>query len=168
MATKVSYGWIRKGTDKLISAAASRTRLNLLGYLNLETMSADVHSYETLNSAAACCFLEELRKAYPNAPMIHAILDQASYNKCQETLDRAKELGIKLHFLPPYSPNLNAIERLWKVMNEYVRDNHFFQSAKEFRDAILSFFEDTWPEIADSMIDRINDNFQTLKPASSF
>jgi len=39
----------------------------------------------------------------------------------------ATELNIKLHFLPPYSPNLNPIERLWKVMNEKVRNNRFFK-----------------------------------------
>jgi transposase len=35
-------------------------------------------------------------------------------------------LNIKLHFLPPYSPNLNPIKRLWKVMNEKVRNNRLF------------------------------------------
>ena len=49
--------------------------------------------------------------------------------------------GITLHYLPPYSPNLNPIERLWKVMNEYVRNNRFFKSAKEFKKEILTFFE---------------------------
>ena len=68
-----------------------------------------------------------------------------------------------LHYLPPYSPNLNAIERLWKVMNERVRNNRFFKDAKEFRKAIMDFFAKTWPQIAWSMVDRINDNFQRLK-----
>jgi transposase len=36
-------------------------------------------------------------------------------------VEKAKELNIKLHYLPPYSPNLNPIERLWKVMNEHAR-----------------------------------------------
>ena len=57
------------------------------------------------------------------------------------------------------SPNLNPIERLWKVMNENVRNNQFFESAKVFIKSILNFFEITWPKIASSMTSCINDNF---------
>lgn len=47
-------------------------------------------------------------------------------------------------------------------MNEKVRNGRFFESAKEFRQAILGFFDVIWPKIAMSMTDRINDNFQRL------
>ena len=43
----------------------------------------------------------------------------------------------------------------------------FFESAKEFRREIMGFFEVTWPKIAPSMVDRINDNFETLKSVPS-
>jgi transposase len=69
-------------------------------------------------------------------------------------------LNIELKYLPPYSPNLNPIERLWKVTNEYARNNRFFASAKESRNAIAEFFDTTWPRIKKSMIDRINDSFR--------
>jgi hypothetical protein len=72
---------------------------------------------------------------------------------------RIAERGNGIKYLPPYSPNLNPIERLWKVMNEYARNNRFFTSAKEFRNAIAEFFDTTWPRIKKSMIDRINDSF---------
>ncbi len=79
--------------------------------------------------------------------------------------EKAKELNIQLHILPPYSPNLNPTERLWKVMNEQVRNNEYFHSAKEFREKIDGFFKKTLPEIANSLDSRINDNFQILVPA---
>ncbi len=75
----------------------------------------------------------------------------------------AEKLNIKLHFLPAYSPNLNPIERLWKVMNEHSRNNRFFKTAKEFKDAIKLFFEQTLPGIGASLDSRINDNFQILE-----
>ncbi|EFN8037403.1 IS630 family transposase, partial [Escherichia coli] len=75
--------------------------------------------------------------------------------------------NIELHYLPPYSPNLNPIERLWKVMNEKSRNNVYFKSKRDFKAAIDQFFTVTLPEIADSLASRINDNFQVLKPASS-
>jgi transposase len=167
MATKVTYGWIRVGTRKPIFTTASRTRVNLMGSINLETMRVTIGAYETIDSLAMEEHFKKLRTKYPKAPKIHLILDQGPYNTSAETKEAAKMYGIVLHYLPPYSPNLNPSERLWKVMNEYVRNNRFFQTAKEFRAVILEFFEVTWPKIADSMVDRINDNFETLKPSSS-
>lgn len=166
MATKVTWGWIRKGQDKLIATTASRTRMNLLGSLNLETMDVTIGEYETIDSQALEAHFRRLREKYANATWIHLILDQGPYNKSEETQKAAKKYRIALHYLPPYSPNLNPIERLWKVMNESVRNNVFFKSAKEFKAAIWSFFTITWPQIAPSMMDRINDNFSILKPAS--
>lgn len=167
MGTKITYGWIRKGQDKLIETTASRTRMNLFGALNLETMTATIAPYETLNTESMVAYFALLKQTYPNARRIHLILDRGSYNRSQKTQEAAREAGVVLHYLPPYSPNLNPIERLWKVMNERVRNNVFFKSADHFKREILHFFESTWPQIADSMKDRINDSFQTLKTASS-
>ncbi len=165
MATKVSYGWIRKGKahDKLIETTASRTRMNLMGSLNLETMDVTIGAYEALDSKAMDSHFQELRAKYPKAPKIHQILDRGPYNISKETKEAAKKYGIVLHLLPPYSPNLNPIERLWKVMNEQVRNNRVFSSAQDFRERIMHFFKVTWPQIALSMVDRINDNFQIIK-----
>lgn len=166
MATKITYGWIRKGKDKLIATIASRTRINLLGSINLETMDVTIAAHETIDSKAMEKHFAALRKKYPKAPKIHQIVDRGSYNTSIETKQAAERYGIVLHHLPPYSPNLNPIERLWKVMNEFVRNNRVFKSAAEFRQAINDFFA-KWPEIALSMVDRINDNFQTLNKVSS-
>ena len=54
-----------------------------------------------------------------------------------------------LHILPPYSPSLNPIESVWKVMNEHVRNNEVFASFKEFKTAILDFFAKEWNGIAE-------------------
>jgi hypothetical protein len=54
---------------------------------------------------------------------INIVLDGAGYHRSSVVAEKAKELNIKLHYLPPYSPNLNPIERLWKVMNEHARNN---------------------------------------------
>jgi transposase len=167
MATKVTYGWIKTGTNKPIATTASRTRMNLMGALNLETMQVTIGAYETIDSTTMTMYFDRLKAAYPKAPQIHLILDRGPYNISFVTQEAAKKRGIKLHYLPPYSPNLNPIERLWKVMNEHVRNNRFFDSAKEFRQEIMGFFEFTWPQIAMSVTDRINDNFQRFNPTLS-
>ena len=162
MATKITSGWIKKGTNKPIATTASRTRINLMGALNLETMKATTGKYETINSVSMADYFDRIRIDYPDAPKIHIILDRGSYNTSKQTQEEAKKRGIIIHLLPPYSPNLNPIERLWKVMNEHCRNNRVFESAKEFRRSIDEFFEDTWPKIGPKMIDRINDNFQRI------
>jgi transposase len=165
MATKISCGWIRKGKDKLIETTGSRTRMNLMGALNLENMGIVIEAFDTINSEAMERFFATTRAAYPDAAKIHLILDRGPYNISAYTKEAAEKYRIKLHYLPPYSPNLNPIERLWKVMNEYARNSVSFKDAKAFRTAIMTFFHKTWPQIAASMVDRINDNFQLLKSA---
>ena len=165
MSTKITHGWIRTGTSKTIATTGSRTRVNMLGSLDLKSMKFVGSEYKTINSEAMQDHFSALRKEYPKAKTIHVILDNGSYNKSVETKKAARKNGINLVFLPAYSPNLNAIERLWKVLNEEVRDNVFFHDAKEFREQILEFFTSTWPKIGPKMRGRINDNFQTLNPA---
>lgn len=166
-ATKVSCGWIKKGTDKSIETTGSRTRLNLIGAIDLNNLTdAHVRRYEKVNSETIQEFFTELRQNNRTNKQIHLILDGAGYHRAQTVKDKAEELNIKLHYLPPYSPNLNPIERLWKVMNEHVRNNVYFSTAKEFREAIDNFFITTLPVLAKTLGDRINDNFQVLNPAT--
>ena len=76
MATKVSYGWIRKGYDKTIPTTASRTRVNLMGSINLKTMTTFVESYQTINSDSIIEHFKKLKNKYHKAPKIHVIMDQ--------------------------------------------------------------------------------------------
>ncbi|EGQ8651050.1 TPA: IS630 family transposase, partial [Vibrio cholerae] len=161
-STKLSYGWIRKGQDKLIETTGSRTRLNLIGALSLENIGATVtETYETINSESIVRFFWKLKKEhYPLEQKVHLILDGAAYHRTELVKDTAKVLNIELHYLPPYSPNLNPIERLWKVMNEHARNNVYFSSKREFISAIKEFFDVTLPKVAGSLVSRITDNFQ--------
>ena len=166
-ATKVARGWIRTGHDKSIETTGSRTRLNIIGAINLNQIgSAIVKRYDKVNGEYINFFLEELRAQHSPELRIHLVLDGAAYHRSNIVKNKAKELNIQLHYLPPYSPNLNPIERLWKVMNEHVRNNKYFSTAKEFREQIDDFFENKLPEIGGSLSSRINDNFQKLASAS--
>ena len=163
MATKLSYGWIKRGMDKPLSMTASRTRVNIIGALNLNEVSVPlVASYERINAEAIVDFLYFIRKHSSITGTIHLVLDQAGYHKSADVVSMARQLNIRLIYLPPYSPNLNPIERLWKVMNEHCRNNRFFENAKEFRHAIDGFFVNTLPNLNDTLQSRINDNFQKL------
>lgn len=162
-ATKLAYGWIRTGKTKHIGTTAGRTRLNIIGAIQLGNIAEAITSqHETINADSIVEFMRKIRSHY-GSKTAHLILDQSGYHRASLVAEKASELNIKLHFLPPYSPNLNPIERLWKVMNEKVRNNRFFKGAKDFREAINSFFDAILPKIGRSLNDRINDNFQILK-----
>ena len=167
MATKIVCGWIKKGTDKPIGQTASRTRVNVTGAIELKSMNVVSCRPEYVNAETTVIFFDQIKSAYPNASKIHIILDQSGYHRSLLVQEEAVKRNIILHYLPPYSPNLNPIERLWKVMNEHVRNNVFFTSAKHFRDSISEFFETTLSKIAQSLRGRINDNFQNIKPVPS-
>ena len=111
--------------------------------------------------------VKKLRENYPKAVKIHLILDRGSYNTSQQTRKATEKYSIVHHYLPPYSPHLNPIERFRKGMNERVRNNRYFHSVQQFKTAVMDFFDKTRDKIVPSMVDRINDNFQILKQASS-
>ena len=164
--TKVSSGWFRSGHEKTIETTGSKTRVNLIGAIELTNLpEAVVRSYQTVNRESILHFLEEIKKHRPQSKRIHLVLDRAPYHRSEEVKEKARELGIILHYLPPYSPNLNPIERLWKVMNKHIRNNRYFATAKEFRKSIEQYFSKTWPDIGDDYEDTINDDFERLKPA---
>jgi transposase len=232
--TKITYGWIRTGVEKLIATVANRKRMNITGAIDLSSMSVITREYETINGSSTIDFLQAIEAANPTVTKIHIIADGGSAhtsdevalflsqpnavnrdylrktysielpgnnteltkklkNKLSEILEKdglffenkailqvdkltAKQLldSLKappphpkfvMHILPPYSPNLNPIERLWKVMNEFSRNNQVFKTFNEFKEKIRTFFSSTWDTIADESRARINDNFQSLKPA---
>lgn len=167
MATKISCGWIKKGVDKPIATTASRTRVNIIGAIELNTMTVTSEFVETVNASTISSFFAKLKENYPQAEKLHIILDQSGYHRSQAVKEAALSHHIELHYLPPYSPNLNPIERLWKVMNEQVRNNVVFESARAFREQLELFFSVTIPKIKHSLNTRINDNFQVLNPLSS-
>ncbi|SBS67027.1 hypothetical protein VHE8714_03598 [Vibrio splendidus] len=98
---------------------------------------------------------------------MHIVLDGTAYHRSEMVRNAAKALNIELHYLPPYSPNLNPIERLWKIMNEHVRNNVYFPSKVAFTSAIKKFFDVTLPEVSGSLVSRITDNLQILTAAAS-
>jgi transposase len=165
MATKIAYGWIRKGQNKPIKTTASKTRINLSGAIDLKETKVIFNTFETIDGASTVDFLKQVRNSYPQKKKIHIILDNSSYHRSDIVKKFCENNKIKLHFLPTYSPNLNPIERLWKLMNERVRNNYFFSSPTEFRQKINGFFTEIIPSIPDALQSRISDRFQVVSSA---
>lgn len=163
--TRQAFGWIKKGKDKFIEVNSARKRLNILGAINLETMKFEYQDFKTINGAATIEFLKRLETAYPRSSRIDLILDNAGYNKSEEVVNFLKSSRIHVHFLPPRSPNLNAIERLWKIMHEHVSNNRVYHKFQDFKKAIFRFFDNSMPLIFDILVNRLTDNFQVTQCA---
>jgi len=64
-------------------------------------------------------------------------------------------------YLPPYSPNLNLIERLWKFMRKKVINLKYYPKFQQFKDAVKGFFE-TSSKYKNELAEFITLNFQTF------
>ncbi len=156
-------GWIRKGERREIPTNASQKRINILGTLNLETMQVHSREYDTLNAENVVAFLTFLLAAMPKGAL-HVILDRGRYQNCTAVWEfAAANTRLRLHYLPGYSPNLNAIERLWKIMHEHTTNNQYHATFKDFTESIRNFFNKTVPEQGKKWIDRLNDNFRLIQ-----
>ncbi len=80
--TKLAYGWMRKGQKTAVKTTGSRTRLNLMGALNLADISkTGVREYDRIDSYHIAEFFIALRETYPVSQKVHIILDGAGYHR---------------------------------------------------------------------------------------
>ncbi len=155
-------GWIRRGQRKEIPTNAGQKRLNILGALSLENMTLNAKEYATLNAQSVTGFLAFLLGIMPHG-ILHVILDRGRYQNCTAVWEFAKENPrLRLHYLPAYSPNINAIEPAWKIMHEHTTNNIYHPNFKSFTEKIREFFEVTFPKNALAWTDRLTDNFRIV------
>lgn len=89
----------------------------------------------TVSAPLVIDLLDKIRNTHPDGP-ITLILDNARYQRCKEVAAHAAQTDIELLYLPAYSPNLNLIERLWKLTKKKCLTNRHYPTFTEFRDAI--------------------------------
>lgn len=135
-----SYGWIKKGQEKELKANCGRQRLNINGAINIETLEPTTGFYDTINADSAIDLFSKIEAKHPDAETIYIIVDNARYYHSRLLKKTLKETKIKLIFLPPYSPNLNLIERYWKFFKKKVMNNRYYETFGEFKRACESFF----------------------------
>ena len=93
-ATKITYGCIRPGKEKEVSTTASRTRLNIIGAIQLEHLAKTItEQYQTINGDSIIDFMNKLREQYSANKKLHLIVDQAGYNKSQAAKNEAEKLN---------------------------------------------------------------------------
>jgi len=104
---KPTWGWILRGERKEIPTNTGRQRLNLSGAIDIISKMVFVREDVTLNSSSTIAFLKDVEAAYPQARKVHIFCDNARYYRNKDVQEYIKSSKIEMHFLPPYSPNLN-------------------------------------------------------------
>ena len=136
-------GFLWSLTRVFIQAPAGRQRFNVLGALNAITHQLITVTNETyITSAEVCLLLHRLAALSLDMP-ITLILDNARYQRCALVQTCAVSLNIELCFLPPYSPNLNLIERLWKFVKKQCLYSTYYPSFAPFKAAITDCLAQT-------------------------
>lgn len=142
-----------------IPASSGRKRVNVLGaYDPVANKLLKIITRTYINSFTVCDMLSKIALAYAGK-FVTVVLDNASYQHCDLVENTAKTLGLELLFLPTYSPNLNLIERLWKFLKAKCLTNEFYNTSREFEDAITSCLDKIETEHADDVKRLMNMKF---------
>jgi transposase len=136
----LASGWIKKGEEFSIKTNSGRQRVNINGAVELASLDVIARTCDTVNQNSICDLLRAIRRKNPNEHNLYLVLDNAPYNRSGAVRKLATQLNIKLLYLPPYSPNLNPIERLWKFMKKKIMANEHYDTIAEFRKALSEFF----------------------------
>ena len=160
-------GYLYSLTVRYVKSASGRKRFNVLGALNAitqELVTITNHTY--INALSVCELLEKLYRQFCDLPIV-LIMDNASYQRCKLVLEKAASLNIQIVFLPPYSPNLNLIERLWKFVKRKVLYNQYYKDYAQFCLAISDCLEQTHTTHKEELSTLLTPKFQTFRNVSS-
>ena len=136
-------GYLWSFSRLFIKAPAGRNRFNVLGALNAITHKLIMITNDAyINADSVCQLLREIANQRIDVP-ITLILDNARYQKCFVVQELAKSLDIELLYLPPYSPNLNIIERLWKFVKKECLYSKYYSDFDKFKTSISECLNET-------------------------
>ena len=141
--------WARKDLALAVEQTTGRDRLNIHGAINLETgQTQNSRGREGQRAELHQAIGRDRGHAYRDAPHPR-LCRQRQLSSCRHRQGVACAAGRKivLHFLPPYCPHLDPIERLWALMHENVTHNRDYKTFAEFKREIITFFGTKCPEV---------------------
>ena len=128
----VGYQWSLKGKQpQILCKQRQRERQTVFGSCNYDTGQVTITFADRGNAKTFKKHLKKVLDTYPTTGKIIMVLDNVAYHhakKIQQWL--LKQDRLELFFLPPYSPDLNAIERVWWYMRKKITHNRFIKTLK--------------------------------------
>ena len=129
---KIGRDWMLPGQQRRIVTPGKNEKFYLAGALDVRTGTLHTTGLAHKGAALFCALLRDLAKHYPTARRIHLVIDNYAIHSARMARRTLDELGgrIVLHFLPPYCPDANRIERVWQDFHANVTRNHRCKTMK--------------------------------------
>ena len=150
VTTSVTRKWVVKGSEPKVKSAPGRKSVPYSGYVIPETGELIVTKPSWLNYETVIDSFRQLLKTCPavEGKRIYLILDNAPWHKKSvrfvqiQALPEYQDIRDKmtLIFLPPYSPDLNPIEQVWRITRREVTHNTYFANAQILEDTLDAHF----------------------------
>jgi transposase len=154
----LGYLWTK--VRRFVKGAHGRKRFNVLGAMNPFTLTMLYEANDGyVNAETVCKLLRQIKKRCYIYP-VTLVMDNARYQRCHLVQDLAKALGIELLFLPPYSPNLNLIERYWKYLKGRLFRCRSLEKFELFCTSIMDIIEDRSAKRKKELATLLAPNFQ--------
>jgi transposase len=134
--------WFAKGKQRIIKTTGKHRGVKLLATLDYGEGKIVWKEDERYNAEAFLSFLHQILIAYPTGRIV-MVLDNARIHhaKLLESFLVENKARLELVFLPPYSPQLNIVEGLWKWLKSDVINNVFDHTTAEIRKNVTSFMD---------------------------
>lgn len=138
----LQYTWFEKGKQRIIKTTGKHRGVKLLATLDYATGQIVWQEDEQYTAETFLYFLKKVVAAYPNGKIV-MILDNARIHHAKLLQPFLEELNgrLRLIFLPPYSPQLNIVEGLWKWLKSDIINNVFYHTVKEIRQNVHTFMK---------------------------
>lgn len=138
---KIGADWMLPGMQKTVLTPGKNQKRYLAGALNAKTGRLTWVEAERKTSDLFIAMLWQLLNDYPDAKCIHVVLDNFKIHSSVRACLALAKAGprIKLHFLPPYCPDHNKIERVWKDLHDNVTRNHTCRSMSELMREVYAY-----------------------------
>jgi transposase len=136
---KIGPDWMLRGRQKTVLTPGCNSKRYLAGALDARTGKITWVEGQRKNSLLFLQLLYKLvKRTYPHASRIHVILDNFRIHDSGQVRETLKWLNgkVQLHFLPPYCPDENRIERIWKDLHDNVTRNHRCGDMEELMDQV--------------------------------
>ncbi len=124
---KIGLDWMNKGQQKLVMTPGQNQKRYLAGSLDVRTGELLFVESDKKDTMLFIQMLWKLVQHYSDAKVIHVILDNYCIHSTKVvdvSLETVEGQRIQLHFLPPYCPDHNKIERVWRDLHANVTRNH--------------------------------------------
>ncbi len=140
---KIGPDYMNRGKQKQVPTPGKNVKQYVCGALNVKTGCIEYAAGERKNGLLFITMLGKLLKAHPTARVIHVVLDNYRIHTSKQVQAWMKEKGrrIRLHFLPPYCPDHNKIERQWKDLHANVTRNHRCKTIEELMKNVQEWLE---------------------------